>query len=106
MSDHPVEARAFPTTSAAALQQELLAPTFIAVGGVSAILLLAAADAAMRGPWLDEFWTLELSDTHNGWSSRSSAGTPVRWYRPGVLPRQARRGRVIVVRFPAGPATP
>jgi hypothetical protein len=29
------------------------------------ILTAAALDAALRGPWLDEFWTLELSDRSN-----------------------------------------
>ena len=33
---------------------------------MSLILAFAAADAALRGPWLDEIWTLELSDTRNG----------------------------------------
>ena len=31
---------------------------------VAIILVLLAADAARRGPWLDEFWTLQLSDGH------------------------------------------
>jgi len=30
------------------------------------IVAAAALDAALRGPWLDEFWTLELSDYRNG----------------------------------------
>jgi hypothetical protein len=30
------------------------------------ILIIMSGDAALRGPWLDEFWTLELSDSHKG----------------------------------------
>ena len=30
------------------------------------VLAIAATNAALQGPWLDEFWTLELSDSHNG----------------------------------------
>ena len=33
---------------------------------MAVILVIAAIDAALRGPWLDEFWTLELSDSRNG----------------------------------------
>ncbi|SEO28189.1 hypothetical protein SAMN02990966_01488 [Rhodospirillales bacterium URHD0017] len=43
-----------------------MTPTVIAAVGVGVILVIAGIDAALRGPWLDEFWTLELSDTHNG----------------------------------------
>jgi hypothetical protein len=66
MSDPPADARAFPATTAASLRRELLAPGVIAAVGVGAILAIATADAALRGPWLDEFWTLELSDSRNG----------------------------------------
>jgi hypothetical protein len=38
----------------------------ITVGAVAIILVLLCADAARRGPWLDEFWTLQLSDRHEG----------------------------------------
>jgi len=47
----------------------------IAAGALVAILMALTANAGLRGPWLDEFWTLELSDTskgtlvliHDGW---------------------------------------
>jgi len=54
------------TTTAAPLRQELFTPTMIAAVGVCAILVIAAIGAALRGPWLDEFWTLELSDASRG----------------------------------------
>ena len=38
----------------------------IASGGVAIILVLLIIIAALRGPWIDEFWTLELSDTGKG----------------------------------------
>jgi hypothetical protein len=41
-------------------------PRFAAGAGIAAILAIVSLDALLRGPWLDEFWTLELSDTHNG----------------------------------------
>ena len=66
MSDPPAEARAFGATTAEPLRRDLLAPNVIAAAGVGVILAIAAADAALRGPWLDEFWTLELSDTRKG----------------------------------------
>ncbi len=41
----------------------------ITIPSILLILALAAAEAARRGPWLDEFWALELSDYRNGlWS--------------------------------------
>ena len=51
---------------AAPLRRALLAPTVIAGAGVGVILVIAGIGAALRGPWLDEFWTLELSDSRNG----------------------------------------
>ena len=54
------------TTTAEPLRQELLTPTMIAAVGVCAILVIAGIGAALRGPWLDEFWTLELSDASRG----------------------------------------
>jgi hypothetical protein len=33
---------------------------------VGLVLTLMSVDAALRGPWLDEFWTLELSDASRG----------------------------------------
>lgn len=35
-------------------------------GSIAVILLVMAVNAALRGPWLDEFWTLELSDPRRG----------------------------------------
>ena len=66
MSDQPAGARSFLTTTAEPLRQELLTPTMIAAVGVCAILVIAGIGAALRGPWLDEFWTLELSDASKG----------------------------------------
>lgn len=66
MSDPPADARAFSATTAEPLRRDLLAPNVIAAAGVGVILAIAAADAALRGPWLDEFWTLELSDSRKG----------------------------------------
>ena len=66
MSDQSAGARSFVTTTAEPLRRELLTPTVIAAAGVAAILVIAGVGAALRGPWLDEFWTLELSDSHNG----------------------------------------
>ena len=54
------------TTTAESLRQDLLTPTMIAAVGVCAILVTAGIGAALRGPWLDEFWTLELSDASKG----------------------------------------
>jgi hypothetical protein len=66
MSDQPAGARPFITTTAAPLRRELLSPTVIAAVGVGVILAIAVVNAALRGPWLDEFWTLELSDSRKG----------------------------------------
>ncbi|HTG23057.1 MAG TPA: hypothetical protein VK681_23650, partial [Reyranella sp.] len=66
MSDPPADARAFAATTAEPLRRELLAANVIAAAGVGVILAIAAVDAALRGPWLDEFWTLELSDSRKG----------------------------------------
>ena len=58
---------AFPVTASESLFVEQIPyPRLIAATAVSLILAFAAADAALRGPWLDEIWTLELSDTRNG----------------------------------------
>ena len=65
MSDQPAGARSFLTTTEP-LRQDLLTPTMIAAVGVCAILVIAGIGAALRGPWLDEFWTLELSDAQQG----------------------------------------
>ncbi len=66
MSDQPADPRSFVTTTAEPLRHELLTPTVIAAVGLTIILTLAVVDAALRGPWLDEFWTLELSDSGKG----------------------------------------
>ena len=65
MSDQPIGARPFVTTTEP-LRQEVLTPAVIAAAGVGVILVIAVIDAALRGPWLDEFWTVELSDSRNG----------------------------------------
>ena len=65
MSDLPVGARSFLTTTEP-LRQDIITPTMIAAVGVCAILVIAGIGAALRGPWLDEFWTLELSDPSKG----------------------------------------
>jgi hypothetical protein len=51
------------------LWREISLPRVIATTGLLIILAIAAVDAALRGPWLDEFWTLELSDGRNGLSA-------------------------------------
>src|SRR4051794_27295363 len=66
MSDQPAGAGPLAMTTAAPLRRELSTPTVIAAVGVGVILVIAGIGAALRGPWLDEFWTLELSDTRNG----------------------------------------
>lgn len=66
MSDPAADARAFPATTGALARRELLSPAVLAAAGVAVILAIAIVDAALRGPWLDEFWTLELSDVRNG----------------------------------------
>ena len=38
----------------------------VIVGSIAVIMTLLTADAALRGPWLDEFWTLQLSDSGKG----------------------------------------
>ena len=68
MSDLPVGARSFLTTTEP-LRQDIITPTMIAAVGVCAILVIAGIGAALRGPWLDEFWTLELSDPSKGLSA-------------------------------------
>ncbi|MFZ5778911.1 MAG: hypothetical protein ACOY4R_01725 [Pseudomonadota bacterium] len=65
MSDPPTDAWTFPER-APALRLDAITPMAMAIGASSAILALAVADAALRGPWLDEFWTLELSDGGRG----------------------------------------
>jgi hypothetical protein len=61
-----VTGEAFPATHPGALRGERSAIGLIAAGALVAILTVLSVDAAVRGPWLDEFWTLELSDTSNG----------------------------------------
>jgi hypothetical protein len=43
-----------------------LVTSLIVTGALAAIILVLTANAALRGPWLDEFWTLELSDHRKG----------------------------------------
>jgi len=53
-------------TTAAPLRRAFFTPIVIAATGLGVILVIAGIGAALRGPWLDEFWTLELSDSRNG----------------------------------------
>jgi MFS family permease len=69
MSEQSADARTFSatrTSAAAALPRELAAPTVMVAAGIVAVLAIAVVNAALRGPWLDEFWTLELSDHRRG----------------------------------------
>lgn len=58
-----------PTIPGDALRPRASVSSLLACAAVGLILAVACADAARRGPWLDEIWTLALSDT--------SAGLPV-----------------------------
>jgi hypothetical protein len=64
LSHQPADVRAFPRNSELGWQISIRG--VIAGAGLSIILAIASVDAALRGPWLDEFWTLELSDSRNG----------------------------------------
>ena len=61
----PVDTAACMATSSN-VRWERSAPGLIAAVALVAILIALSVDAALRGPWLDEFWTLELSDTRKG----------------------------------------
>ncbi|WP_296348471.1 hypothetical protein [Reyranella sp.] len=37
--------------------------SLVFVCSLTAIVLVLVVNAVLRGPWLDEFWTLELADT-------------------------------------------
>jgi hypothetical protein len=65
MSDPPADVHAFPATTGA-LRRELVSPAAMAAAAIAVTLAIAVVDAAWRGPWLDEFWTLELSDARDG----------------------------------------
>lgn len=87
MSDQPADLRSLSVTNREVttdrpLWQGLLVPTVITATGLTAILALATIDAALRGPWLDEFWTLELSDTSKGMSALVANG----WMRDAHPP--------------------
>lgn len=66
LSQPPADARAFSPAAADISWRGLSVSRVIATTALFVMLTLAAVDAALRGPWLDEFWTLELSDTRNG----------------------------------------
>ncbi len=66
MSDRPADLPAFSASATLPLGRELASSNVIAAVGVGAIVAFAATDAALRGPWLDEFWTLHLSDSRDG----------------------------------------
>lgn len=57
---------AFPPAASEPLWRKASLPSLVGATALGFILSFAAADAALRGPWLDEIWTLELSDTRNG----------------------------------------
>lgn len=65
LSDQPINARALPATLLLSRARIVLPLEVVATVSISLILTAAALDAALRGPWLDEFWTLELSDRSN-----------------------------------------
>jgi hypothetical protein len=48
------------------VHREWSATGAITAGALVVMLMVMSADAALRGPWLDEFWTLELSDSRRG----------------------------------------
>src|SRR4051812_31202419 len=66
LSPHLTSAPAFPLPTREALGRKISLPRLMAVTALSLIMAVAVADAALRGPWLDEIWTLELSDTRTG----------------------------------------
>lgn len=58
--------RAFPAATSESAWRKLVDSRLVAAAAIGLVLAFAAADAAQRGPWLDEIWTLELSDTRSG----------------------------------------
>jgi hypothetical protein len=64
--DAQATVESFLATHPGALRRARSAIGLIAVGALAAILIVLSVDAVLRGPWLDEFWTLELSDTRKG----------------------------------------
>src|SRR5262249_14978170 len=66
LSDQLTNGRALATTDLRTVRREGSATSVIAAAAVGLILTLMSVDAALQGPWLDEFWTLELSDTSRG----------------------------------------
>src|SRR5204863_4518374 len=65
LSDQPADVRAFAVT-AVSKGRKIAVPRLVASVGIGAILAIATLEATLRGPWLDEFWTLELSDASDG----------------------------------------
>ena len=66
LSNQLTNSRALATTGLRTIRREGSATGVIAAAAVGLILALMSVDAALQGPWLDEFWTLELSDTSRG----------------------------------------
>jgi hypothetical protein len=66
LSNPTIDVRTFPAAASGSGWREISLPRLVTVAAVGAILSVAVSDAAWRGPWLDEFWTLELSDNRNG----------------------------------------
>ena len=66
LSPQTTDVRVFPAAASESSWRPISLPRFIAATGLIALLAIASANAALRGPWLDEFWTLHLSDNHDG----------------------------------------
>src|SRR5215831_14219201 len=66
LSNQLTNGRALATTGLRTIRRQGSATGVIAAAAVGLILALMSVDAALQGPWLDEFWTLELSDTSRG----------------------------------------
>ena len=66
LSNQLTNGRALATTGLRTIRREGSATGVIAAAAVGLILAMMSVDAALQGPWLDEFWTLELSDTSRG----------------------------------------
>lgn len=66
LSDQQIKARALSATPLLSPTRVILSPEVVATLSISLIVTAAVLDAALRGPWLDEFWTLELSNRSNG----------------------------------------
>jgi hypothetical protein len=67
LSEQPADARTtLQTAHSAPGWRDISLPRWVASAGLGAIVAIAAVEAGFTGPWLDEFWTLELSNTDKG----------------------------------------